>query len=182
MLAPSSADTEPPVPLILAGAAFSTSRAIRERWEELLSWAQANGLFDFLLENLPPAPGFDVAERIAGVSEDGRGWWPEYGNQFEAPKQKPPQELVVEKLAALQANWRGFGEDFWRNLAPIRITGRKRRRLLVRVNPEFRPPWGSWSSRSTCPSAFTAFRRKINEILSPIEIDEIDFTTSGWSR
>ena|SRR5712691_6605328 len=67
---------KPPVPLILAGAAFSTAAAIRQRWRDLVSWANEHGFAATLAANLPPPPGVDVADQIAGVSADGRGWWP----------------------------------------------------------------------------------------------------------
>jgi hypothetical protein len=63
----------PPVPLILGGAAFSTASAIRARWVELVEWANEWGFSGLLASSLPPPPDFDVAENIAGVTENGRG-------------------------------------------------------------------------------------------------------------
>jgi hypothetical protein len=55
----------PPVPLILAGAAFSTASAIRQRWNDLFDWAATHGLMATLLALLPPPPDIDVAANIA---------------------------------------------------------------------------------------------------------------------
>ena len=64
-----SAVPEPPVPLILAGAAFSTASEIRQRWIDLVRWANSHGYADLLFANLPPPPDIDVAGRIAGAPE-----------------------------------------------------------------------------------------------------------------
>jgi hypothetical protein len=72
---------EPPGPLILAGAAFSKASAIRRRWVDLIQWANQYGFAEVLGAHLSPPPDFDVAEHLAGVSEDGRGWWREFGEE-----------------------------------------------------------------------------------------------------
>ena len=67
---------EPPAPLILAGAAFSNASDIRSRWHQLVQWAQCHELTKQLLDAYEaPADNQDVAETLAGVSEDGRNWW-----------------------------------------------------------------------------------------------------------
>lgn len=66
---------EPPIPLILAGAAFSSASQIRERWVALIEWTNRYGYQEVFRARLPPPPDFDVASRIAGASEDGSGWW-----------------------------------------------------------------------------------------------------------
>ena len=63
----------PPMPLILAGAAFSKASEIRQRWFDLIQWTKAHGFERELASSLSAAPKFDVAERIAGVSESGEG-------------------------------------------------------------------------------------------------------------
>lgn len=65
----------PPVPLILAGAAFSSANQIRRRWTDLVEWANTYGFVEILRAALPPPPDFDVADHFAGASEDGSGWW-----------------------------------------------------------------------------------------------------------
>ncbi len=75
---------EPPVPLILAGAAFSTANQIRTRWIELLDWANKHGFADEMAKMIPPSPPEDIAERIAGISEKSKKhWWEDLGNEDE---------------------------------------------------------------------------------------------------
>jgi len=172
---------KPPVPLILAGAAFSTASAIRERWRELVHWANAHGFAELLAAHLPLPPDVDIAEQIAGVSADGRGWWPEYGEQVHAPAAKPDMEAVDTALSILEAQWPSIvGSELSRNTHPIRFTGRKSRRLVVRANPDAKPPWGSWNFISKEPRSFTLFRKAINEAIAPLGVDDIAFVTDGW--
>lgn len=173
---------EPPVPLILAGAAFSTAAAIRERWRDLVKWANEHGFAELLAAHLPPTPDVDVADHIAGVSADGRGWWPEYGEQVHSPVQRPPRDTIVAALATLQTRWAEIvGSELSRNTRPLKFTGRKSRRLIVRANPDAKPPWGSWHFISTEPRSFTFFRQAINKAIAPLGVDDISFITDRWS-
>ena len=73
---------EPPTPLILAGAAFSTASEIRNRWSKLIEWANQYGFVEEMKNLIPPSPDFDVAEKIAGISKKSdRYWWEELGNE-----------------------------------------------------------------------------------------------------
>jgi len=174
---------KPPVPLILAGAAFSPATAIRQRWVDLIQWANAHGFADHLASHLPPPPSFDVADQIAGVSEDGRGWWPVLGEQFHKPKQKPSHEVVSATFQRLVENWPNIvGQELADSTKPLKFTGRKQCRLLVAANPSVSPPWGSWLSVRSNPSAFTALRRAINSAISPMEVDDVTFITENWPR
>lgn len=75
---------EPPVPLILAGAAFSTANQIRTRWKELVDWSNKYGFADEMAKMIPPSPQEDVAERIAGVSENSKKhWWEDLASEDE---------------------------------------------------------------------------------------------------
>ncbi len=171
----------PPVPLILGGAAFSSAATIRQRWDDLIQWASLHGFADHLAIHLPPAPIYDVAERIAGVSEDGHGWWPEYGEQFHDPKQKPSLEVMSANFESLVKNWQQIvGQELSGSTRPLKFTGRKHRRLLVSANPLASPPWGSWFSVYSNPRAFTAFRSVINRAISPMEVDDVTFITERW--
>jgi hypothetical protein len=175
--------SKPPVPLILAGAAFSSAAAIRQRWIDLIQWANANGFSDHLASRLPQPPSFDVADKIAGVSEDGRGWWPVLGEQFHEPMKKPSNEVVSATFQHLVENWPEIvGHELAESTKPLKFTGRKQHRLLVAANPSVSPPWGSWYTVRTNPPAFTAFRRAINRAISPMEVDDVTFTTEKWPR
>jgi len=172
---------KPPVPLILAGAAFSSANDIRARWIDLINWANEYGFSSVLLKNLPKPPSYDVAESIAGVSPDGKGWWPEIGEQFHPSKQKPRKETILATLNRLKIEWKEIvGVEIGRETSPKKFTGKKARRLVVVANPDFSPPWGSWYSVSKNPDAFSKFRKTINKAISPMEVDDIDFNTESW--
>ena len=174
---------EPPVPLILAGASFSRASDIRARWIDLINWVNEFGFFSAFLENLTKPPSYDVAERIAGVSPDGKGWWPEIGEQFHPPKKKPSKEIILSTLNHLKIEWEEIvGIEIGRETSPKKFTGKKSRRLVIVANPEFTPPWGSWYSASNNPNAFSKFRKAINNAISPMEVDNIDFNTESWSK
>jgi hypothetical protein len=172
---------KPPVPLILAGAAFSSADDIRARWIDLIVWANEYGFSSVLITNLPESPDYDVAERIAGVSADGKGWWPEIGEQFHKPKKMPSKDKIFETMKRLKVEWEEIvGIELGKATIPKKFTGKKARRLVVIANPYFTPPWGSWYSASRNPNAFSTFRKTINAAISPMEVDDIDFTTESW--
>jgi Dna[CI] antecedent, DciA len=174
---------EPPTPLILAGAAFSTADAVRSRWSALLDWAHGFGFGNVLASNLPPPPEYDVADAIAGVSDSGKGWWPEYGAQFHDPKPKHSRLVASEALKKLQYSWEAVvGQELARSTRPLRISGRKMRHLIVAADPQAKAPWGSWYSASSNRGAFSSFRNAVNEALAPIEVDHVTFNTEMWHR
>lgn len=173
---------EPPGPLILAGASFSKPSDIRERWVELLKWANANGYADLVRHNLPPPPTMDVATKLAGVTEDGRKWWPTLGDQFEEAKPKPSRDQIRSLLKKLTENWEKIaGKDLAAYTRPIEFKGNKRRRLVVAADPDIAPPWGSWSYIRRDPSSFTALRSSINDLLTPFGVDHIFFDVDKWT-
>jgi hypothetical protein len=171
--------------MILAGAAFSTADQIRRRWQDLVEWSNRNGFSDELKSLLPcSSPKIDVAKSLAGVSDDGTGWWPVWGEQNHEPKERPSRELVREVFDNLMKNWMKIvGAELGGSTKPLRFTGRKSRRLLVAADLRVTPPWGSWYSASIDPNAFRQFRKKINEAIVPMEVDDIGFNTSeGWQQ
>ena len=173
--------SKPPTPLILAGAAFSTASAIRQRWVELIEWANAHGFSEELGFNLPSSQGLGVAESTAGVSEQGEGWWPEYGEQHHELREKPSKDAALAALVLLKQTWvTVVGPELASSTRPLRFTGQKLRRLLVAADPEQFPTWGNWNSTNANRSAFTAFRKAINSAIAPMEVDDISFITEGW--
>ena len=174
---------DPPVPLILAGASFSSAAEIRARWSALLDWAHLYGFEQPLLASLPPPPAYDVAAAIAGVSDDGKGWWPEYGQQEHDPKPRHPVAVVQEALVRLKSSWSAVvGEELAASTRPLSVRGRKSSHLIVAADPSVKPAWGSWTSRSANPAAFAAFRRSLNAVLAPIHVDHVTFNTDAWRR
>lgn len=182
---------DPPRPLILAGAAFSRASEIRQAWIGLVRWAEEHGLQPLLHANLPTAPVpervdahtvRDVADRLAGISEDGHGWWPEYGKQDHPERVKPTKILVAETLSRLRMDWRTVvGPELAQHTRPLKFTGRRMRRLVVSADPAFGPPWGDWNSASRNPGAFRLVRKSVNRFIAPMEVDDICFSTAKWT-
>jgi hypothetical protein len=167
---------KPPVPLILAGAAFSSARDIRRRWGDFICWANENALAELFLGALPPAPTEDFAERLAGVSEEGRGWWPSFGEQYHEPKKRPSKESAAAALRRLIEGWpQVAGHEIAPYTRPVCFRGSKLRRLVVFADVDSLPPWGSWSYIRFNPLSFTNFRKSVNVAIAPLEVDVIDF-------
>jgi len=178
-----STTPKPPVPLILAGAAFSSAADIKQRWVEFIVWAHTYGFAAEMEAILPPSPGIDVAKQIAGVSADGTGWWPEFGEQFQQHKHKPSKSLEGEMFSHLFNDWIIIvGYELGSATKPLRFAGKKRRRLIVAADPSDTPPWGSWSSLGMDRQAFTKFRKAINDAITPMEIDHITFSIHLWAH
>lgn len=99
--------------------------------------------------------------------------------QTHSPKLKNDKALYKEKIEFLNKSWASIGIDkiFIENTFPKQFTGRKGRRLVVKKKMNFTPPWGSWYDhlKNGKPSKFTELRKKINELINPLEIDHIDF-------
>jgi|GEM_PF-4980956 len=95
------------------------------------------------------------------------------------PKPKNDQGLYAEKILFLKTNWTTIFSDihFLENTYPLWFTGKKGRRLVIKKKCDFVPPWGSWYDhlKNGKPSKFTELRKGINEKISPLEIDHIDF-------
>lgn len=92
------------------------------------------------------------------------------------PKKRPSKEEVDRAMSTLRENWISiFGEELGDISTPRRITGKRRRRLVVWVHGSGTPPWGSWSSIHQCPHEFTEFREKVNRTVEPLVVDHIDF-------
>jgi len=175
---------EPPKPLILAGTTFSTADAIRHRWMSLIKWANENGFSNLMSANMPPPPDYDVAEQIAGVSNNGTGWLGErrdYSHHDPKPKHNP--EEVNKKLLYLKDHWCDIvGSVLAESTVPFKITGRKSRRLVVLAKHEALPPWGSWKAILKEKQSFTAFRKAINLAISPLEFDDISFVVQDINK
>ena len=169
----------PPVPLILAGWAYSNDTDKMRRWEETIAWARDNGCVD--LVDVSESDFYCVDKPTSyTVGPCGgpmyRPW------DFEAKGRPEPDELLGY-LMALTSRWQYIvGLRLARETWPLTFSGAKARRLLVHADASVRPPWGGWSHRSAVASerrTFTRFRAAINKAIAPHEVDHIDFTT-GW--
>jgi hypothetical protein len=165
----------PPVPLILAGWAYSNDVEKRSRWQETLAWAERYGLGALL---------GDVAEEsmyaVAELSGDRIG--PLGGPMFLDWNydSKPRADAVARTKAieVLQADWAKIaGAELAAITLPLCLTGSKGRRLVVLVRTEDAPPWGSWTVlvRDERRRSFTALRTAVNRAIAPLEVDHIDF-------
>ena len=87
----------------------------------------------------------------------------------------------METLKLFEIEWEEIvGIELGKETIPKKFTGKKARRLIVIANPNFTPPWGSWHSVHRNPNAFSKFRKIINDAISPMEVDDIDFNTESW--
>lgn len=165
----------PPVPLVLAGWAYSNDVEKRNRWQETLAWADRYGLRALLSDVAD-----DSMHVVSKLSDDKIGplggpmkldW-----NFDPKPEVEPGnQERAVE---VLRSKWgEVVGSELGPITSPIRLTGEKGRRLLVLVKADVTPPWGTWTTLAVDERrrAFTAFRAAINGAIAPLEVDHIDF-------
>lgn len=168
----------PPVPLILAGWAYSNDVEKMQRWEETVEWAAKNGCANlvsgisdsefYFTEN----PTSYMVSPLGGPMH--RLW------DFEA-KNCLSSDQIAQLMDTLLSCWSEIvGSELAGVTRPLAFTGKKACRLLVFANAAAIPPWGSWSQLSTQESkrrTFTHLRAAINKAISPHEVDHIDFTT-----
>jgi len=81
--------------------------------------------------------------------------------------EKQNSEIVKKKLKHIQQNWREIvGEEYQIELFPLNFHGRKKAALRL---------LSSGFTFTTYISDFTNFRKKINDAITPMHIDHIDF-------
>jgi hypothetical protein len=165
----------PPVPLILAGRAYSNDVEKRARWKETLAWADHHGL-GALLSDIADDSMHMVSE--PSTTKTGPLGGPLKFDWSFDPKPKVDAAQRDRAIKALQSNWgEVVGTELGAVTSPIRLTGAKGRRLLVLVTGHITPQWGTWTTLAHDESrrAFTAFRAAINDAIAPLEVDHIDF-------
>jgi hypothetical protein len=160
----------PPVPLILNGWVVSSDFDKHQRWQDTVEWANQHGLAH-LIPELSDSEEYLVAEfsRYAG---------PVFGEQFEKPKTKPTAEELRQILRHLQESWSEVvGKELANHTYPLRFSGHKKRRLVLRADTKYKSPWGGWNSFGTHGDrpAFTTFRKHINDAIVPHGVDHIVF-------
>ena len=148
----------------------------KERREQTVEWAKREGYSD-LITQIPDDDYLYVDE--VSTYQIGPLGGPMYRLWDFEPKFRPTNEELVRFLKRLKKDWPSIaGERMSAITEPTKFTGRKARRLLVRVTSDGEPPWGGWHSRSNISVqrlAFTKFRRQVNAALKPHEVDHIDF-------
>jgi len=162
----------PPTPLILGGWNFSGDFEKNAVWEATKQWANEMDL-SHLIPELTDKQSYFVSS-MQSYSCPSEFW--NYN-----PREKPEKEAIDNAIEKLKADWVSIvGSKLAEITTPVCFTGKKSRRLLVSANFDTNPPWGTWSKKSAGEEgkAFTVFRRDINEAISPMEIDHIDFIDS----
>jgi len=160
----------PPVALVLSGWTMSNDYDKQERWQQTLRWADRNQMTELI-------PELQDDEKY--FVETPSSWRPfedhDYTNH--PAKYKPTKEEIEKAIDTLKRNWRTYlGDTFAEQTKPLKLTGDKSRRLLVKVQSNYEPPWGTWTKIDENQKIlFSNFRRQINSDIAPIEIDHIDF-------
>jgi hypothetical protein len=158
---------EPPRPLILNGWMFSNDMDKKRRWEETKVWIAKYANTE-LIENLTDADYYKVQELSSYI--------PYQFYDYDV-KARPSDIEVNNAMAILKKDWLNIvGTGMGEHTEPYKFSGKKQRRLMVKVNSEFVPPWGSWKHiDSTKQEVFRAFRKAINSAIKPVYVDHVDF-------
>ena len=170
------AGPEPPVPLILGGWNFSSDYEKNQRWLSLIEWAREAGCPE-LIPKLTEEEGHWVPEYCAN---DGVPNWYLQSNE---PKKALESEGYRAAMEAIKARWVYVAGPELADIAiPFLFAGAKGRNLVVVVEPGHTPPWGTWTTLSAVESerrTFTLFRKRVNEVIAPHEVDHVTFRERG---
>lgn len=172
----------PPVPLILGGWGSSNDVEKYERWTALVGWAKRNGL-GHLLPELADDEKYVVYRMTDYVVGPLGG--PMYLPWDFTEKERPDDASVVAALSKLQTHWSEVaGGEMATHTEPIRFSGQKLRRLLVRADPSNQPPWGTWARLDPGENrrSFTRLRAAINALIAPLVVDHVDFEEHTTDR
>ena len=172
----------PPVPLILNGWVFTNDLEKAKRWEETALWARDSNV-EHIVSDLRDEEKYCIEEFT--TYEVGPRGGPMYLPWSFDTKPVPNAEKIRAAIATLSKDWtRIVGLELGRMTKPLRFTGKKKRRLVVRADEKHAPPWGGWNALAPGENrrAFTHLRSAINRAISPLEVDHIDFEPSAnWS-
>ncbi len=168
----------PPVPLILNGWIYSNEVAKHERWQDTITWARQNGL-EHLIPNLADDQKY-IVEELTSYAVGPLGG-PMYLHWNFEVKKRPENAAIVIALERLKEHWSEVaGVKLAAHTEPLKFTGKRQRRLLVKASRAIQPPWGSWDQlipgheRRT----FTRLRQAVNGVIAPLAVDHIDFEIS----
>lgn len=161
----------PPLPLLLAGWIYSSDQDKQDRWNATVRWAKSNALAH-LIPNLLPEDCYWTEVLSTSYPEQ------RYRPDRYAVRDRASDDAVKSALHLLKSDWQTIaGSELASMCQPIKFTGKKARRLLVHIRSDRQPPWGTWTSLTCGPerATFAAFRRRVNEAISPLSVDHIDF-------
>jgi len=166
---------EVPVPLTLAGWAWSNDVEKMDRWEMTVQWAKEAGCEEIITAIA------DEDFRFVHVPTDyavGPSGGPMYRSWDFERKDRPDEAALTAALAKLCAEWPAIAVGFAADTRPLYFSGDKARKLVVTVLTNASPPWGKWHERSQVEAerrTFTAFRKAVNEVIKPLEVDHVVF-------
>jgi hypothetical protein len=166
---------EPPVPLILGGWIYSNDTEKMNRWLETVQWAQEAGC-DEILASLKAEDFY--SREVLSDHEVGPEGIPMYRQRDFERKDRPEESLLTVAMMQLTNEWPMIAAGLSECTRPLFFSGDKARRLVVAVLSDTLPPWGQWHDLSSVEAerrTFTAFRKAVNEAISPHEVDHIDF-------
>lgn len=167
---------KPPIPLILGGWNYSNDNEKMIRWHQTVEWANnynMNNLVDAINEQ-----DFYFIDNITKYRIGPMGG-PMYLDWSFIPKQRLSEEIMKIKLDLLKKSWEIIvGKELGSITLPVEFTGKKGRRLVVKVSNSLDSPWGGWDWRYKDKDKryeFTIFRKRINEQISPHMVDHVEF-------
>jgi hypothetical protein len=166
----------PPTPLILAGWAYSNDVEKRDRWNATEQWSIANGC-SHLVQGLSGEDFYFTSAPTSYVVGPMGG--PMYRAWDHEAKPRPDPQALAGHLLALRTQRHEIADAGLASVTrPLRFTGARGRRLLVQHDVGASPPWGGWKHFSCVEKerrTFTAFRKRMNGMIVPHEVDHIDF-------
>lgn len=164
----------PPIPLILAGWEYSSDQEKLARWEETVKWANKHGLSS-ILDEIQDEDMYCVDSISTYVVGPLGG--PSYLDWNFDPRDRPPIEEVEKMMQKIKQGWHSIAGEISDFTTPLYLSGKKFRKLNVAYLKGSKPPWGTWVvlNRDETRRHFTALRASVNKIVSPHEIDHIDF-------
>jgi len=158
---------EPPKPLILNGWMFSTDMDKKNRWDDTQAWIAKYASIE-LIQSLSDADFYKVEEFSSYI--------PYQFYDYDV-KTRPSDTEIENAMRILKEDWLSIvGSDIGEHTEPYKLSGKKLRRLIVKVNAKCVPPWGSWKHiDSTKQEVFRVFRKSINSAIKPVYVDHVDF-------
>jgi hypothetical protein len=165
----------PPIPLVLAGWNYSNDVQKQERWSETLAWAELHGLAR-IIGDLPDSAMYWVES--PSTYEVGPLGGPMYLQWRFEPARRVTNEEARAAIEKLNEEWETVaGGTLSMITCPLRLSGSKKRRLVVYADCGGSPPWGTWSSMAYGEQrrSFTRLRSAVNAAIAPLTVDHIDF-------
>jgi hypothetical protein len=170
----------PPKPLILTGWISTNDLEKAQRWRETVTWARAHNLGR--LVEAREQDGYCVEEFTTYEVRPLGG--PMYLPWNFDAKPTPPPGSVQTAMTILLRDWPTIvGWELGRMTTPLRFTGKKKRRLVVKADAEQVPPWGGWNHLAPGEErrTFTRMRSAVNQAIASVKVDHIDFEPSDWT-